>query len=81
MKMLSKEKLVCSHCGNDKEFYTKESYKGKCKTYFRTDGKEAENGSMYEYAKHKLISKFIFCSKCDSRVCKVEEIEDDEDVE
>ncbi|RHO23809.1 hypothetical protein [Amedibacterium intestinale] len=68
------KELVCPHCENDKEFYTKESYKGKCKVYFRSDGKETENGSMYEYAEHKLISKFVFCAECDRRVCKVEEI-------
>lgn len=41
---MKKSELVCKHCGNTEEFYTKERYKGTCHAYFRTDGKEAENG-------------------------------------
>ena len=69
-KMKSK-KIVCPKCGNALTFYTKEKYKGTCNFYFRTDGKEAENGCMYENATHKLTSQFVFCNECDSKVGKV----------
>lgn len=73
---MKKSELVCKHCGNTEEFYTKERYKGTCHAYFRTDGKEAENGDLYANASHSLTSKFIYCAECDSRVCKVEELEE-----
>lgn len=69
------KELVCPHCGNNEEFYTKEKYKGYCNYYFRTDNKEADNGNMYEFAKHSFKSKFVFCAECDKKVCKVEEID------
>jgi hypothetical protein len=65
---MKKSELVCKHCGNTEEFYTKERYKGTCYAYFRTDGQEAENGDLY--------TNFIYCAECDSRVCKVEELEE-----
>lgn len=38
---MEKANLVCEHCGNDKEFYTRERYSGTCNVFFRTDEMEA----------------------------------------
>ena len=70
------EELKCPKCGNTTEFYSKERYKGECDVYFRTDGKDAENGDMYAYAEHSYRSKFIFCAECDAKVGKVDLLED-----
>lgn len=73
------KKLKCHKCGNEKEFYVKESYKGRCSCFFRTDGGESDNGEMYQYADHTLTSKFIYCADCDARVKKLtpdEEVSD-----
>lgn len=67
--------MKCPKCGNEVEFYTKERYKGTCYTRFRTDGKEAENCDLYEYAEHTYKSKFVFCNDCDAKVCKIEDCE------
>lgn len=66
--------LKCPKCGNELEFYTKERYKGICDYYFRTDGERAYNAEMYDYAIHTYRSKFVFCTYCDARVCKIEDI-------
>lgn len=68
------KQLICPHCGNDIEFYTKERYKGICNFYLRTDNKEADNGEMYSNAEHSLASKFVFCAECNKKVCRVEEL-------
>lgn len=73
---MKKSKLKCKHCGNTEEFYTKERYKGICECYFRADGKETENGHLYETAEHSLRSKYVFCGECNSKVCKVEALEE-----
>jgi len=62
------KRLKCCKCGNDKEFYVKESFSGK-----------SENGEMYQNADHSLVSKFIYCAECDAKVMKLaagEEISD-----
>lgn len=68
--------IFCEHCGNTMCFYTKESYKGTCNTYFRTDDYEPDNTCMYDNAENKLRSKFIYCADCDRKVCKVEDVVD-----
>ncbi len=39
----------------------------------RFDGKEAENGSMYENSDWKNRSKYAWCAKCHKRLFKLEE--------
>ena len=65
--------IRCKKCGNTKEFYMKEKYKGTCDFYFRTDKTKADNSEMYDYAQHSYRSKFIFCADCDSKVGKIED--------
>lgn len=47
---MKKANLVCNHCGNDKEFYTRERYSGTCNVFFRTDDKDPDNTCMYDGA-------------------------------
>ena len=73
------KRLKCRKCGNDKEFYVKERFKGRCLFFFRTDGGESENGEIYQNADHSLVSEFIYCAECDAKVTKLavgEEISD-----
>lgn len=65
------KKLKCQKCGNEKEFYVKESYKGRCSFFFRTDGGESDNGGMYQSANHSLDSKYIYCAECYAKVTKL----------
>lgn len=65
------KRLKCHKCGNDKEFYVKERYKGRCSCYFRTDGGESDNDEMYQNADHSLVSKYIYCAECDAKVTKL----------
>ena len=65
-------KLICPKCGNNLTFYTKEKYSGTCNCCFRTDGKDADNTSLYSNANHKYASKFIFCADCDAKVSKLD---------
>ena len=73
---MEKVNLVCEHCGNDKEFYTRERYSGTCNVFFRTDDKEADNTCMYDAAQHKLSSKYIYCAECDRKICLAEDVVD-----
>ena len=68
------KEIICPKCGNNLTFYTKERYRGTCNYYFQTDGKEAYNSEMYDYAEHTPTSKFVFCADCDSKVGKIEEL-------
>lgn len=65
------KRLKCRKCGNEKEFYVKESFKGRCSFFFRTDGGKSDNGEMYQNADHSLVSKFIYCADCNARVKKL----------
>ena len=74
---MKKKDIICKHCGNWIKFYTKESYKGTCNRYLRTDDHEvADNKFMYYDAEHKLRSKYIYCADCDREVCKIEDVID-----
>ena len=75
------KRLKCHKCGNEKEFYVKESFKGRCSCFFRTDGREADNSDMYRNATHSLISKFIYCAECNARVKKLSPDEEVSDYE
>lgn len=67
-----KELKQCPYCGNDDKYYRKETYKGYCEFAERFDGKEAENGDMYESAISKLKSKFAYCSQCNRKIAELE---------
>lgn len=71
-----KTALVCNHCGNDKEFYTRERYSGTCNVFFRTDDEEPDNTCMYDGARHKLLSKYIYCEECGRKVCSVADLKE-----
>lgn len=62
----------CPYCGSE-EYYIRQSFKGTCNYYIRFDGKETDNGSMYENSSYKNISKYAWCSKCGKRLFKLED--------
>lgn len=62
----------CPHCGNDDEFYVKQTYSGqglyrRCFNGFKTD-----NTEMYDCLNAK-VSKRAYCSVCDKPVAKWDE--------
>lgn len=61
----------CPYCGGE-TYYIKQSYKGTCDYNLRFDGKDAENGSMWENANFKNISKYAWCSECNKRLFKID---------
>ena len=74
---MKKSELKCKHCGNTEEFYTKDTWQGPVPSYFRPDGKESErNTDMYNLLRCTHFSKFIYCAECESRVCRVEDLEE-----
>lgn len=63
----------CPYCGSE-EYYIKQSYTGKCNYFLRFDGKEAENGEMWENSQFKNISKYAWCRECGKKGVKMYEI-------
>ena len=61
----------CPYCGSE-EYYIKQSFKGTCNYYMRFDGKEADNGEMWENSSIKNTSKYARCSNCNKRLFKIE---------
>lgn len=71
-KIISKHIKCCPYCGGE-EYYIKQSYKGTCKYNIRFDGKEAENGDMYENTEYINTSKYAWCNECNKRLFKLED--------
>ncbi|UDM72636.1 hypothetical protein [Vagococcus fluvialis] len=67
------ETKECPHCG-DEMYYKKFSYSGRGMYFYRFDGEEAENGGMYEGAKHSE-GKVAYCGNCEKRLFRVEDQE------
>ncbi|ARQ07069.1 hypothetical protein MACA111363_02800 [Macrococcoides canis] len=68
--------IQCSNCGSEKSFYQKFSYYGSGIIHFDNTGSYLEDGSnsdMYVSAKHN-VSKYLYCSVCNKRVIRIEEI-------
>ena len=61
----------CPHCGNEEEYYSKDYVKGSTKTNYRFDGKETENGDMYQHLSHNN-GKYAYCSSCHKRLFEIE---------
>lgn len=62
----------CPYCGSE-EYYIKQSYKGTCCYHLRFDGKEADNGDMWENSSFKDSSSYAWCSGCGKRLFKLED--------
>lgn len=69
---ISKDIKCCPYCGSE-EYYIKQRYKGVCNYNMRFDGKEAENGGMWEDASFINTSKYAWCSECNKRLFKIED--------
>lgn len=68
--------IKCSNCGNKDMFYKKFSYYGSGIVHFDNTGSYLEDGSnsdMYVSAQHNE-GEYLYCSECNKRVIKVEEI-------
>lgn len=67
-------KLKCKKCGNEEYFYIKEKYSGKTELIVDKNGDLTfDNAGAYDGATYKLISKYYFCEKCNSKVAKIPE--------
>ena len=67
---MKKELTCCPYCGSE-EFYTVQKVSGKIYYNERFDGKEAENGSLYEGLTYKSGSKYAYCTACNKRLFKL----------
>lgn len=70
------KKIKCPKCGNETEFYIKQSYYGSGNFYFRLDNKEADNTDMYASARHKL-GEIVYCAECNSKVISLKDLDID----
>lgn len=57
----------CPYCGHD-EFYYRQTISGTGRMYIRGDGRDADNGDMYENVGSTPIGKFVYCAQCEKRV-------------
>lgn len=57
----------CPYCGND-EYYIHQRISGRTEFKARYDGKEADNGDIYDGLDYKDIGKFAYCTECRKRV-------------
>jgi hypothetical protein len=62
----------CPYC-KCQEYYTKSKITGIVNCYERFDGKEADNGEMYQGTSTKLASKYAYCTNCGKKLFKVTE--------
>lgn len=69
------KRLKCQCCGNEDNFYTKNSYKGTYNFHFNGSGEETDNSEMFSNADSRYTSKFIYCANCHCRVGKIEDFE------
>ena len=77
--MTDNEKLRCNHCGNNELFYVKERYRGSYDLYIDSEGFPDESGyniGIYDNPYVYKTSKYVYCSKCNKRVCEYEKFID-----
>lgn len=67
-------KLKCKKCGNEEYFYIKQKFSGIAELIIDKNGELTfDNAGAYDDATYKLISKYYFCEKCNSKVAKIPE--------
>lgn len=69
-KHIDKYIKECPYCGHN-EYYQKQRYKGICNFYLRYDGKDGENGEMWESATFENTSNYAWCGNCHKRLFKL----------
>lgn len=62
----------CPYCGHD-EYYVNYRYSGVGAYRHRFDGKEAENGDMYDCLKDTVVGKFAYCCNCNKRIFRIKD--------
>lgn len=62
----------CPYCGNDDEYYIKESVSGTCYCNYSFNGDEVDNGAMYETLNHSQ-GKFAYCFMCEAKLFRIKE--------
>ena len=69
----TKDMKECPYCGNE-EFYIRQSYSGTCEYNMRFDGgTDVENGSMWDGATMKDLTKYAYCNNCNKRLFLIDE--------
>jgi hypothetical protein len=65
---------ACPYCGCE-EFYIKQRFHGTC--YFRFTCEditgEGLNDDMHDNAEYVNTSKYVYCSDCNKKICKIDE--------
>lgn len=69
------EVTACPYCGNDDEFYVKQTYSGRGVYRRGFDGYVTDNSHMYDCLNAK-VSKWAYCSTCDKPVAQWDDIAD-----
>lgn len=69
---ISKDIVCCPYCGSE-EYYIKQYAHGSINYNVRFDGKEADNGEMYDLLTIKNTSKYAWCNECGKRLFKLED--------
>lgn len=64
----------CPYCGSNAGFFTKEQIHGNVYMNFRYDGKEAENGDLYENTR-TTGGEIAYCLNCKKKLFKMSELE------
>lgn len=65
-------KIICPHCKNEIDFYTKDYVYGSIRSYItpNEDDNHADNSAMYDHLNIKQ-GKILYCGECDRKVCKL----------
>lgn len=69
--------IKCANCGNEDIFYQKFSYYGSGIICFDNTGsylEDSSNSDMYASAQHNE-GEYLYCSECNKRVIRIEELE------
>lgn len=69
---IDKNIKCCPYCGSE-QYYIKQSFKGTCCYHIRFDGKEAENGELWDNTSFKNTSKYAWCSDCNKRLFELDD--------
>ena len=60
----------CPYCGSDAGFYTKDYVRGMTRYFYRFDGSEADNSSLYDMLYHTK-GAYAYCANCDKRLFRM----------
>ncbi len=63
----------CPYCGSYAGYYTKDYVRGMTRYFYRFDGSEADNSSLYDMLYHTK-GAYAYCANCDKRLFKMDQM-------